>query len=98
MGKKMINEIDISKCEFCYSGKYCHIYSGTADSRWLCEENEDCQIKKLLLQLKRKEQKLAKIKEILEIHKDNKCVTCQKFDECFEQPSCDNVLLQIIEE
>ena len=38
-----------------------------------------------------------KIKEILEIHKDNRCAICPKFDECFEQPSCDNVILQIIE-
>lgn len=57
----------------------------------------DCQFKQMVRELKRKEQKLAKIKEILEIHKDNKCVICPKFDECFEQPSCDNVILQIIE-
>lgn len=39
---------------------------------------------------------IAEIKEILEIHKDNKCAICPKFDECFEHPSCDNVILQII--
>ena len=41
--------------------------------------------------------KLEKIKEIVEIHKDEKCAICPKFDECFEHPSCDNVILQIIE-
>ena len=54
--KQMINEIDISKCEFCEDSKYCYIYSGTADFKWMCKENEDCQIKNLLLQLARKEQ------------------------------------------
>lgn len=41
-------------------------------------------------------QTLAEIKEILEIHKDNKCAICPKFDECFEHPSCDNIILQKI--
>ena len=39
---------------------------------------------------------LEEIKEILEIHKDNKCAICPKFDECFEHPSCDNIILQKI--
>ena len=54
--KQITNEIDISKCEFCEDSEYCYIYSGTADFKWMCKENEDCQIKNLLLQLKRKEQ------------------------------------------
>ena len=41
---------------------------------------------------------LTEIKEILEIHKDNKCAICSKFDECFEHPSCDNIILQKISE
>lgn len=41
---------------------------------------------------------LIEIKEILEIHKDNKCAICPKFDECFEHPSCDNIILQKISE
>lgn len=61
--KQIINEIDISKCEFCYSGEYCHIYSGTADFKWMCKENEDCQIKNLLLQLKAKEQECDELKK-----------------------------------
>lgn len=43
-------------------------------------------------------QTLAEIKEILEIHKDDKCAICPKFDECFEHPSCDNIILQKISE
>lgn len=62
-GKQIIDEIDISKCEFCYSGEYCHIYSGTASFRWMCKENEDCQIKNLLLQLQAKEQECEELKE-----------------------------------
>ena len=41
---------------------------------------------------------LTEIKEILGIHKDNKCAICPKFDECFEHPSCDNIILQKISE
>ena len=41
---------------------------------------------------------LEEIKEILEIHKDDKCAICPKFDECFEHPSCDNIILQKISE
>ena len=55
-------------------------------------------IESLKEQLKVKEKKLNKIKEILEIHKDNKCAICHKFDECFEHPYCDNIILQIIED
>ena len=54
--KQITNKIDISKCEFCEDSEYCYIYSGTADFKWMCKENEDCQIKNLLLQLKSKEQ------------------------------------------
>ena len=54
--KQITNEIDISKCEFCGDSGYCYIYSGTASFKWMCKENEDCQIKNLLLQLKSKEQ------------------------------------------
>ena len=52
---------------------------------------EECFTYRLML-------KLEKIKEIVEIHKDEKCAVCPKFDECFEHPSCDNVILQIIED
>lgn len=48
-------------------------------------------------QLAREKQKLGKIKEILKIHKDSKCAICPKFDECFDHPSCDNIILQIID-
>lgn len=41
---------------------------------------------------------LAEIKEIAEIHKDNKCAICPKFDECFEHPFCDDIILQKISE
>lgn len=58
-----IDKIDISKCEFCEDSEYCHIYSGTANFKWLCEENEDCQIKNLLLQLKAKEQECEELKK-----------------------------------
>ena len=61
--KQIIDEIDISKCAFCEDSKYCYIYSGTADFKWLCEENEDCQIKNLLLQLKAKEQECEELKK-----------------------------------
>ena len=60
--KQIIYEIDISKCEFCKDSEYCYIYSGTADFKWMCRENEDCQIKNLLLQLKRKEQECERLK------------------------------------
>lgn len=70
------------KCENCYR-------DGKTPDEESCKRCED--------DLKAKEQKLEKIKEILEIHKDDKCTICHKFDECFEQPSCDNVILQIIE-
>lgn len=70
------------KCENCYK-------DGKTPNEESCKKCED--------DLKAKEQKLEKIKEILEIHKDNRCAICPKFDECFEQPSCDNIILQIIE-
>lgn len=54
-----------------------------------------CSLKQQLDQLK---QTLTEIKKILEIHKDNKCAICPKFDECFEHPSCDNIILQKISE
>ena len=57
----IIDETDISKCEFCNDGEYCHIYSGTADFKWMCKENEDCQIKNLLLKLKCKEQECEEL-------------------------------------
>ena len=64
--KQIINEIDISKCEFCEDSEYCYIYSGTADFKWLCRENEDCQIKNLLLQLARKNQELEELQETID--------------------------------
>lgn len=70
------------KCENCYK-------DGKTPDEESCKRCED--------DLKAKEQKLEEIKEILEIHKEDKCTICPKFDECFEQPSCDNVILQIIE-
>ena len=68
--KQMKDEIDISKCEFCEDSEYCYIYSGTADFKWMCRENEDCQIKNLLLQLKRKEQECEELKKECEIWKN----------------------------
>ena len=68
--KQMKDEIDISKCEFCEDSEYCYIYSGTADFKWMCRENEDCQIKNLLLQLKRKEQECEELKQVLTEIKD----------------------------
>ena len=38
--KHIIIEIDIGKCEFCEDSEYCYIYSGTADFKWMCRENE----------------------------------------------------------
>ena len=54
------------------------------------------QINKAVWIIDRYKQTLTEIKEILEIHKDNKCAICPKFDECFEHPSCDNIILQKI--
>ena len=87
-------KVNVTQCPYYREGKFCVYLS----YKTKCEG--DCNwtaYKEMEEQLKRKEQKLEKIKEILEIHKDNKCVICPKFDECFEQPSCDNVILQIIE-
>ena len=64
--KQITNEIDISKCEFCEDSEYCYIYSGAADFKWMCKENEDCQIKNLLLQLKTKEQECERLKEAID--------------------------------
>lgn len=83
----IIDEIDVSGCEAIGTDGWCSLWEEN------CAKNPDCIHKKYL----RKEQKLEKIKEILEIHKEDKCTICPKFDECFEQPSCDNVILQIIE-
>ena len=47
---------------------------------------------------KKLKQTLTEIKEILEIHKDNKCAVCPNFDECVEHPYCDNKILQKISE
>ena len=69
--KQITNEIDISKCEFCEDSEYCYIYSGTADFKWMCKENEDCQIKNLLLQLKRKKQECEELKKQLERKEEN---------------------------
>jgi hypothetical protein len=62
----IIDEIDISKCEFCNDGEYCYIYSGTADFKWMCKENEDCQIKNLLLQLKLTEQRIVELNKTIQ--------------------------------
>lgn len=44
------------------------------------------------------EQKLEKIKEIVNTHKQNKCITCSYFDNCLGHPYCDEVISKIIEE
>ena len=89
----IINGVDVSGCKLFRNG----ICASPINSKCkLCVEISEkmCYYK----QLKAKEKKLDKIKEILEIHKDNKCAICPKFDECFEHPSCDNIILQIIED
>ena len=72
---------------------YCVAYDET------CKTGNDCKQKKCIFKDNIKlKQTLTEIKEILEIHKDNKCAICPKFDECFEHPSCDNIILQKISE
>lgn len=90
---------DFYSCPQCNSNPNCHYKNWQRkeqENKALREEKAytDMACELLQKQLKRKEQK---IKQILEIHKENKCAICPKFDECFEQPSCDNVILRIIE-
>ena len=89
----IIGGVNVAGCEYCLKmTKYrCTIQRDVY--KCLCEENPNCHYK----QLAREKQKLRKIKEIIEIHKDSKCAICPKFDECFDHPSCDNVILQIID-
>ena len=58
--------------------------------------NQECL--NLQEELKTKEQKLEKIKEIVNTHKQNKCKACSEFDNCLGHPYCDEVILKIIEE
>lgn len=87
----IIDGINVAGCEdYGYRGKagyWCHYYDEP------CTDYPNCHYK----QLAREKQKLSKIKEIIEIHKDSKCAICPKFDECLDHPSCDNVILQIID-
>lgn len=63
-----------------------------------CYKTKHGDVKGKLFKYETYKQALQEIEEILKTHKDNKCVTCQKFDKCFEQPSCDNIILQKISE
>lgn len=95
--KQIIDEVDVSWCEWIREIELDSEYICTCNSlnktSSYCKDNPNCHYK----QLAREKQKLSKIKEIIEIHKDSKCAICPKFDECFDHPSCDNVILQIID-
>lgn len=82
--KHIIYESDAKNCEQCSSDSVC----------CYCK-NITCY--KLEEQLRRAEQKLEKIKQIINTHKQNECITCSEFDECLGHPYCDEVILQIIE-
>ena len=64
-------------------------------------EEKDIHIKEkeyLYKELEKAEQKLEKIKEIVNTHKQNRCKACSEFDKCLGHPYCDEVILKIIEE
>lgn len=89
----MIDGINVSECE-AYKDEHCKDKTSIMFCNTnLCSNFPNCYFK----QLAREKQKLGKIKEILKIHKDSKCAICPKFDECFDHPSCDNIILQIID-
>lgn len=76
----IIDGIDVSKC-IKYHYKGCTAYDFTQ-----CGNNPNCYYK----QLKRKEQKLEKIKKVVTTHKEQRCIICEYYDDCFD---CDDVLL-----
>lgn len=58
-------------------------------------DNNDNIMENLHKQLKRNEQKLEKVKKVVTIHKEQRCITCEYYDDCV---NCDDILLQIIED
>lgn len=101
MGKDIqiiIDGVDVHWCEH-YTGNIGYL----TDKNWTCrakiqgtkcEDWSDCYFKRW----RRKEQKLEKIKEIINTHKQNRCKACSEFDNCLGHPYCDEVILKIIEE
>ena len=97
----MINDVDVSRCDFLakeddycsYSGEY-RAYKGQCgcSDEEMCKDHPNCFYKKVLKQLKAKEQEcdelkqaLTEIKEIAEVH----CVFCKKIDpETFDMSEC----------
>lgn len=107
----IIDGENYNKCNGCklWNGYNCtgdRSYEPNAEAhRAICNEHIAKEFWKVYHELfyktqecKELKQTLTEIKEILEIHKDNKCAICPKFDECFEHPSCDNIILQKISE
>lgn len=90
--QSLIDNIDVSGCiYFKMNNKMplCRACNSGVGSPY-CEYHKDCYYKNW----QRAEQKLAKVKEVVITHKEQRCKTCIYYDDCFD---CDNVLLKIIE-
>lgn len=83
----IVNGVNVSGCNYYADGKCTN--SQMIQSN--CKNVAVCYYK----EYKRKEQILKEIKEILEIHKEQRCITCKYYDNCC---NCDDTLLQIIED
>lgn len=74
-----MNEIDVSKCEFCNTEDYelpmCQQKKYRNEVEVLCREKKDCYYK----QLQQANKKLEKIKEIIKTDIENEDITLQKF-------------------
>lgn len=90
--KHIIDGVDVSKCDyFSFADEY---YCGECSSEFscaICDERPNCCYK----QLKRKEQTLIKIKDIVE----NKCLGCANFyNDCNIRFCVIKQILQVIRE
>lgn len=93
----MTDDIDVKECDYLYGDECSAEYSefnGEIESYAKCYDCVDCHYRLL----KRAEQKLEKIKDIIiQCTKSDKCSNCKYEDECNGYLSNSEMMLQIIE-